>query len=174
MPNNSTTFDEWLTQAERRQAQALDSVNGATERARLAVEALGTAQAEAASCYLLVLDLPAYAICEVQAGSAVGASTGAIDHYNGKAREAAQAYKDISSAIERLHELLGAYQVAESGGKTDDMAQALDEGHIAYEGAEAVAIPDVSDNLLTDARRAIAELQTANGEAQQIATTPFI
>ena len=174
MPGDSITLNEWLTRAEQKQTLALDAVNAASQRAKVAAEAVAGAQSEAASCYLLLLDVPAYAICEQQAEAAVVASTSAVDHYNDSARTAAQAYKDISSAIETLHELLSACQDAEAHGNKDDSARVVADGRIAHHGAEAVSIPDVSDHVLDDARKAIAELRAANEDAQQIAMTPFI
>jgi hypothetical protein len=133
------------------------------------VATLSAATTWAASCNLLIADPPAYVICEAPAVAAVAAAQAAVDYYNQKAQQAAAAYNEIQSAIDRLQGLMEDCNLADADGRQDDVDRDVSDGSAAYAAAEAVSIPEVDTQPRKDAQTAVALAEQAVEEAQATA-----
>src|SRR4029453_17085462 len=147
------------------QQQALDALQSATENASLAVASLAAAVTWAGSCNLLIVDPPAYAICEVPAIAAVAAAQYAVSYYNAQAANAAAAYNAITAAIETLEGLLAHCQGGDADGDIDGVQSDVGTGNGLFAQAESVEIPNVESGPLDEANVAVAAAEAAVEEA---------
>ena len=167
MPGNCDALNQWLSTEEQRQTEALNALNSATENATMATATLAAANMPAAPCNLLIANLAAYSdMRSPGSGGCCRCRCYAVNYYNDKAREAAQAYKDIGAAIDTLNKLIADCTVAEADQRDGDVTAAVNEGKTAFDSAEGVSIPDVSDEPLSDAQTKVAEAEDATKQAQ--------
>src|SRR5262249_54792684 len=152
---------------EQKQAEALSALNSATESATAAAEDLVAAYTWAASCNLLIETPPAYAICEVPALAAVAKAHDSCSYYRDKMNEASQVYKSLGDAIDKLHKLIDDCKVADADNNDDQVTATVAEGQTAFNDSDALEIPDVSGQSLSDAKTAVAEAADATQQAQE-------
>ncbi|MGZ8222096.1 MAG: hypothetical protein ACXWT0_10650 [Methylobacter sp.] len=172
MPGNCDTIANWYTLESNRLYAAEQALSAAAANATQALAYLAAAETWAASCNLLIANLPAYAICEVPAVAAVAAAGYSVRYYQQQASEAQQACNEIQNAMNLLQQLLDNCVVAQSENNDSEIDNSILSAETIVVQADSISIPTVDGGPLEQAAQAVAEAETAVKQAQSVADEP--